>query len=517
MCQVGENPGIERPKRAILVPPTSPPSRSLCRVSVALCLAVLTLLAALTMLGQNQALARSGPNSPVGPAVTAHVSSTVGTPLPRIVCLEGYTATVYAEGLESPDGLAFDSTGLLYVAEERAGQVSQIGPTGGVTPVITGLTNPEGIAFDDTGNLYVVEDIPAGRLVKRTSAGLTTTLATDLEAPEGVVWTPNGMLYVTESSIEGATEPADLRTRIAAISASGIVSRVITNTPEINGTSVTFWSYAGLTVGPEGLLFVTNELSGIEETVVVTPGALTFTLFTTDSVFTVDPATGVRTPFANDLVAPEGLRFSTAGRFPLYVAEEDTGGGNGRLSRIDSDGSHVPFCTGFFGIEDVAVKQEELYVSEDTSGLVILIKPAHHAKVYTTTIEKSVDPASQVSQSHELTYTLVISAVPGTQLGLYDPLTGTAFLRFLRQPTGIFSGNHVVTGTFAVTPSNQVTVSFVSRVNVAFSAGQVITIANRACIYPLGGTLGACVWSNKVSIPVFQPYRICLPLVIRDS
>jgi hypothetical protein len=38
-----------------------------------------------------------------------------------------------------------------------------------------------------------------------------------------------------------------------------------------------------------------------------------------------------------------------------------------------------------------------------------------------TTIAKSVTPQGQVYYGDELTYTLVISAAPGTQLGLYDP------------------------------------------------------------------------------------------------
>lgn len=306
-------------------------------------------------------------------------ASAVGAPLPRIQCTQGYVATTHAEGLSSPDGLAFDPAGVLHVAEETAGRVSQIGAIGSITPVITGLTNPEGIAFDDTGSLYVVEDNQAGRLVKLASNGVTTTLAANLDAPEGVVWASDDTLYVTESNIQFATHPADLRTRIAAVSSSGMVTRVITNTPTIDGTDVTFWSYAGLTSGPEGLLYVTNEISGREITqVVVIPGVLTatFTLSTTDSIFTVDPTTGARTLFASNLVSPEGLRFSADGEFPLYVAEEDIGDGTGRLSRVESDGSHTPLCTGFFRIEDVAVSQNGwLYVSEDTSGLVILIKP----------------------------------------------------------------------------------------------------------------------------------------------
>jgi hypothetical protein len=75
------------------------------------------------------------------------------------------------------------------------------------------------------------------------------------------------------------------------------------------------------------------------------------------------------------LTAPEGLSFSPGGGFPLYVAEEDLGTGQGRISRVEADGQHAPFCTGFLSIEDVVLDGDgTLYVSEDGSGTVIVVK-----------------------------------------------------------------------------------------------------------------------------------------------
>jgi alkaline phosphatase len=294
---------------------------------------------------------------------TTPVLSALGDLLPRIQCPAGYTATLYAEGLSSPDGLAFSPDGVLYVAEETAGRVSRIEPDGSITPIISGLHHPEGIAFDDTGDLYVVEDVPEppdtsrGRLLKVATNGITTTLATGLEAPEGVVWAADGTLYITESNVQFTSNPADLRTRVTAISPLNEVTRILTDT--------LFWSYAGITIGPDGLLYVTNEASGVG---------------THDSIFRVDPATGSRTLFASNLVAPEGLRFAADGQFPLYVAQEDADRGPGvagMLSRVEANGSHMPFCTGFSSIEDVIQDEDgRLYVSEDGSGSVILIQAA---------------------------------------------------------------------------------------------------------------------------------------------
>ena len=131
-------------------------------------------------------------------------------------------------------------------------------------------------------------------------------------------------------------------------------------------------------------------------------------------------------------------------------------------------------------------------------------------------VTKSVTPEDQVNYGDALTYTLVISAEVGTQLGLYDPLTDTTFLRFVEQPTGIDHVANVITGTLEVTPTNQVTVSFVTQVGVPGTVGWTTDVSNRACVYPVGGTVeGDCIWSNEVTNEAFRPYGIFLPLVLR--
>jgi glucose/arabinose dehydrogenase len=308
----------------------------------------------------------------------AQAGAKAGDDLPRIQCPPGYTAQVYAQGLVSLDGLAISPDGIVHVAEERVGRVTRISAAGGVTPVLTGLDHPEGIAFDpQTGELYVVEDREHGRLIARAADGTVSTLAGDLEAPEGIAWT-EGALYLTESTLEYA-QPLDLRTRVSAFSSPVGLTPVITNTPVLSGTQVHVWSYAGIAAGPDDRLYVTNELSGYEEThaIVVIPDILTvtLTLTTSDSIFAIDPRAGTRELVASGLTAPEGLRFSSDGGYPLFVAEEDAGSGRGRITAIQADGGHAPFCTGFMTIEDVVVdEQGNLYVSEDSSGMVIRIE-----------------------------------------------------------------------------------------------------------------------------------------------
>src|SRR5208282_3761301 len=62
----------------------------------------------------------------------------------------------WATGLGWPYGLAFDSSGNLYVANRGNGTIEKFSP-GGVDlgAFATGLNGPSGPAFDSSGNLYV--------------------------------------------------------------------------------------------------------------------------------------------------------------------------------------------------------------------------------------------------------------------------------------------------------------------------------------------------------------------------
>lgn len=96
---------------------------------------------------------------------------------------------------------------------------------------------------------------------------------------------------------------------------------IITITPLVHGNQVFYWSYAGLTLGADGWLYISNELSGqqITQTVPIVPGLITATvvLSSAESLFALNPATGKIRTVAQGLIAAEGLYFSTGGRFPF--------------------------------------------------------------------------------------------------------------------------------------------------------------------------------------------------------
>ena len=131
------------------------------------------------------------------------------------------TATISgaATGLSSPNGIALDTHGNIYVADGAnlsgfgsvtvyaANATNNAPPTVTISGVATGLAEPEALAFDAAGNIYVSNGM--GNSVTVYSAGAsgnatpTKTIigaATGLSTPNGIALDAAGNLYVANES-----------------------------------------------------------------------------------------------------------------------------------------------------------------------------------------------------------------------------------------------------------------------------------------------------------------------------
>ncbi len=106
---------------------------------------------------------------------------------------------------------------------------------------------------------------------------------------------------------------------------------------------------------------------------------------------------------------------------------------------------------------------------------------------------KSVAPGGQVNYGDLLRYTVSLSATPGLEFGFYDPLTDVTFVGFVEQPDGIVCEDGAITGTFVAGPTQYTTISFDAQVNPSVTSSVLV---NRACMYPLPGTVDDCLWTN---------------------
>ncbi len=172
-------------------------------------------------------------------AIGLTVSFVANPPAVAQADFPAYDSSVFADGLEQPDGLAFHPvSGELYVSEEAAGRVSVIRNGHGV-PVLTRgfqvrpdfpeelvtaelprtawlqdhLRSPEGIAFGPDHRLYVAEDAPRGRVLKfeadatghyRTAEVIPLPQLGEPYAWESLCFARDGRLFLSGSSYEGS-------------------------------------------------------------------------------------------------------------------------------------------------------------------------------------------------------------------------------------------------------------------------------------------------------------------------
>jgi sugar lactone lactonase YvrE len=95
-----------------------------------------------------------------------------------------------------PVGLAFDSTGNLFVSTEGDpgnDTILEFTPSGMESTFATDLTNPRGLAFDSSGYLFVAESNPApdGDILKfAPGGGAPTVFASGIDLPEFLAFGP---------------------------------------------------------------------------------------------------------------------------------------------------------------------------------------------------------------------------------------------------------------------------------------------------------------------------------------
>ena len=193
----------------------------------------------------------------------------------------GGTQSTFASGLNQPFGLAFDSAGNLFEADQFSDNIYEFTPGGTRSTFATGLDNPTGLAFDSAGNLFEADE-DSGMIYKFTPGGTRSTFATGLNGPTGLAFDRAGNLF-----------EADLGT-----------NQIYEFTPE--GGRSTFAAGldfpAGLAFDSAGNLFVADEGSG--------------------NIYKFTPG-GTQSTFATGLELPAGLAFDSAGN--LFVTDALSG------------------------------------------------------------------------------------------------------------------------------------------------------------------------------------------------
>lgn len=118
---------------------------------------------------------------------------------PRIAFVPGRQSTI-GTGLNFPTGVAIDSTGNTYIADQQNNRVVKVLVNGGGQIALgSGLNQPSGLAVDSTGNLWIA-DTGNGRIVQVPAAGGSQiVVASGFNRVSGIAVDAAGDLYAADS------------------------------------------------------------------------------------------------------------------------------------------------------------------------------------------------------------------------------------------------------------------------------------------------------------------------------
>ncbi len=274
---------------------------------------------------------------------------------------EGSTdATGVAASFYFPQGIAFDSSANIYVSDTGNNKIRKITSSGVVTTFAGQVSNasgstdatgtsasfnaPNGLAFDTSGNLYVA-DVSNNKIRKITSSGVVTTFAgqvsnasgsTDATGTAASFNGPNGLAFDTNSNIYIAD---NFNNKIRKITSSGVVTTIAGLTSNASGSTDGTGTSAGF-FRPQGIIFDSNsniyvaEYSNNKVRKITQAGVVTTFAGLTSNATGSSDGTGTAAGF----YYPNALAIDSSGN--IYVADS----GNNKIRKITSNGVVTSFA-----------------------------------------------------------------------------------------------------------------------------------------------------------------------------
>lgn len=116
----------------------------------------------------------------------------------------GGVQSTFATGFDNLSGLASDSTGDLFAADQGAGKIYEFIDSGGTlshtgTLLDSGLSSPAGLAVDIAGDLFI-SNSGGNDIIEITHGGAISTFASGLNDPLGLAFDTLGNLYVANAN-----------------------------------------------------------------------------------------------------------------------------------------------------------------------------------------------------------------------------------------------------------------------------------------------------------------------------
>ncbi len=319
--------------------------------------------------------------SPTSPVPTPTPSGPLVTTLAGSGSPGSTNATGTAASFNYPIGVAVDSSGNVYIADSNNNLIRKISSGGVVTTLagqagVTGATNatgtaasfnhPSGVAVDSSGNVYVADD--GNNLIRKiTTGGVVTTLAgsgstgstnatgtaASFNQPYGVAVDSSGNVYVADF----------LNSLIRAITSGGVVSTLAGSgsigSTNATGTAASFNRPTGVAVDSSGNIYVADYANSLIRE--IRSWGSVSTLAGQTGVFGSTNGTGSAASF----YFPTGVAVDTSGN--VYVADE----ANSLIRKITWSGVVSTLAASFNNPMGVAVDTlGNVYVADTSNNLI---------------------------------------------------------------------------------------------------------------------------------------------------
>jgi trimeric autotransporter adhesin len=248
--------------------------------------------------------------------------------------------------LSDPVGIALDSAGNLFIADNNNNRIRKVTAGTGIITTVAGigtggyngdgvpattaeLNNPTGIALDSAGNLYIVDasnnrirEVNIGTGIISTTAGTGTggyngdyVLATsaELNNPNGLAFDSAGNLYIAEY----------FNNRVRKVDTGGIITTVTGNgTGSYNGDSIAattaeLFNPTGVALDSSGNLYIADQANHRIREVNNGTGLITTVAGTGTGAYNGDDITATLA----ELNSPVGIALDSSDK--LYIADRN--------------------------------------------------------------------------------------------------------------------------------------------------------------------------------------------------
>ena len=367
----------------------------------------------------------------------------------------GDGAAAASAGLYYPVGVALDSTGNLYIADNGNNRIRKVDTSGNISTVVgngTGgysgdgaaatsaeLRSPTAVTVDGAGNIYLADN-GNNRIRKVDTSGIISTVAgngtggysgdgaaatsAEINSPYGVVVDSAGNIYIADRSNQ----------RIRKVDTSGNISTVAGNgTPGYSGdgaaaTSAELSSPSGVAVDSAGNIYIAdagnNRIRKVD-----TSGNISTAAGNGTGSYSGDgaPATSA------ELNGPSSVAVDSAGQ--LYIGDES----NNRIRKVDTAGDISTVAgsgtQGYRGDGAAAASAEFHYPTglavDSTRSLYIADQDNHRIRKVSTSVTSPTTAVGATSAAQnifaQLTAASPISTVtvPMAQNGAQEFTVGT--------------------------------------------------------------------------------------------